>query len=85
MVLLLTTANERSCTNHYKGISQNLEREKSEKGKRLNLAKGGTLYPPWACLILTRQWPIPKNTELVIVAINKDYENFKAKTEKKIK
>ena len=46
MVLLLSEANERSCINYYPSISQNLKREKSEKGKRLNLAKGGTLYSP---------------------------------------
>ena len=45
MVLLLSEANERSCINHDKSLSPNLEKEKSEKDfkenqKRLNLAKG---------------------------------------------
>ena len=92
MVLLFTETNERSCINFYPSISQNLEREKSEKsekGKRLNLAKGGTLYPPRAYLNLN----IDRNSERfskppifskrmgadnyrISVATNKDYGFF---------
>ena len=54
MVLLFTETNERSCINFYPSISQNLEREKSEKEKGLTLPKVVRSIPPERTLILTR-------------------------------
>ena len=54
MVFLLTKANERSCINHNTSLSQNSQREKSEKEKGLTLPKVARSIPPERALILTR-------------------------------
>ena len=54
MVLLFTETNERSCINYYPSISQNSQREKSEKEQGLTLPKVARSIPPERALILTR-------------------------------